>query len=102
MHLLDVYLHWRRGSVEVEDDLLGPLVIVEPPLNHLADTLHPLPHALPGDLVQKTEQEVEGMGLIEWAKTREIWSGFAMLISPRADMAIKQSEIKWIYGGRNR
>ena len=59
LRILDVGLDLRRRSVKVEDNLLDRLVVVESPLDDLADALHPLPHGLPRDLIQERGQLVE-------------------------------------------
>ena len=55
----DVDLDRRRRTVKVKHDLLGGLVIVQSPLDNLADTLDPLLHRLAGDRVEKRGEAVE-------------------------------------------
>ena len=55
-----------RGAVgtKVKNDFFCSLVVVEPPLDHLADRLDPLPHALARHAIEEGGERVEEVGVL--------------------------------------
>ena len=106
LRALYVDLDRRRRPVEVENDLLGALVVVQPPLDHLADGLHPLPHALASHPVQEGGQRVQQVRVLREVvemlelddfnpKTTECRKFQTDLINPMLE-DIEDSELDWL------
>ena len=103
---LDVDLNRRRRTVKVENYLFRPFVVVEPSLDHFADRLHPLPHALASHPVEEGGQSMKEVGVLREVvemleldnfnpKTTECRKFQTDLINPMLE-DIEDSELDWL------